>query len=75
MLEGLEPAKPQFTCKVAVLYQELDKKDAEILKSAIADVRKWPAKSLQRALKERGLSLADTVIAKHRSQICRCYKD
>jgi hypothetical protein len=75
MLEGLEPAKPTFTCKVATLYSELDKKDAEILKAAIADVRKWPAKSLQKALKERGVSLADTVISKHRTQLCRCYKD
>lgn len=57
------------------MLQELDKKDGEILKAAIADVRKWPAKSLQKALKERGISLADNVISKHRSQICRCYKD
>ena len=75
MLEGLEPAKQHWTCRVATLLQELDKKDGDILKAAIADVRKWPAKSLQRALKERGISLADNVISKHRSQICRCYKD
>jgi len=75
MLEGLEPAKPTFTCKVAIFYNELDKKDAEILKAAVDDARKWPAKSLQKALQERGLSLADTVISKHRTQLCRCYKD
>ncbi len=75
MLEGLEPPKPKFTCKVALLANDLDKKDAEIFQAAIADVRKWPAKSLQKALKERGVSLADTVISRHRTKLCRCYKD
>lgn len=75
MLEGLEPPKPKFTCKIELLLTDLEKKDAEILQAAIDDVRKWPAKSLQKALKERGLSLADTVISRHRAKICRCYKD
>ena len=75
MLEGLEPPKQKFTCKVSILLSDLDKKDAEILEAAIGDARKWPAKSLQKALKERGVSLADTVISKHRTKLCRCYKD
>jgi uncharacterized protein (DUF2141 family) len=75
MLEGLEPPKQKFTCKVSILLSDLDKKDGEILQAAIDDARKWPAKSLQKALKERGVSLADTVISKHRTKLCRCYKD
>lgn len=75
MLEGLEPPRQNFTCKVKVISEQLDKKDLSIFMDAISDHRKWPAKSLQKALKERGISLADTVIAKHRQQICRCYQD
>lgn len=75
MLEGLEPPRVNFTCRVKTLNEELDKKDAQILSAALADVRKWPAKTLQKALKERGISLADTVISKHRQQLCRCFQD
>lgn len=75
MLEGLEPPKVNFTCRVKTVLEELDKKDAQILVAALADVRKWPAKTLQKALKERGLSLADTIISKHRQQLCRCFQE
>ena len=73
MLEGLEPEKQKFTCKVKTLSEDLEKKDAEIFLAAIADSRKWSAKGLQKALKARGVVLADTVITKHRQKLCRCY--
>ena len=75
MLEGLEPAKQLFTCKVATVRDSLDESDQEILLEAIIDERKWPAKSLSNALKARGISLADTVISKHRKRVCRCYAE
>lgn len=75
MLEGLEPKKHSFTCKVKTISEELEKKDLEIFLAAINDSRKWSAKGLQRALKERGLVIADTVIARHRQKLCRCYQD
>lgn len=75
MLEGLEPGRQRFTCKVAVILEQLDKKDQEILMSAISDTRKWGAKTLQKALATRGIALADTTITKHRLQACRCYQE
>lgn len=75
MLEGLEPVKQKFSCKVKTLSEELEKKDAEILMAAIADFRKWSAKGLQTALKARGVVLADTVITRHRQKLCRCFQD
>ena len=73
MLEGLEPPKRNYTCRIKVLSDQLEKKDSAILLDAINSPDKWPAKTLQNALKERGIILADTVIAKHRQQLCRCF--
>lgn len=76
MLEGLEPPKNRiFTCKVDLLKETLEEADYKILLQAINDKNRWPAKTLQAALRERGLSLADTTISKHRQQVCACYRD
>lgn len=75
MLEGLEPVKNRvYYCKVDLLKDELEPNDYQILLDAIADDKKWSAKGLQTALKMRGVTLADTTIAKHRNQTCNCYK-
>ena len=73
MLEGLEPPKRNYTCRIKVLSDQLDKKDSTIFLEAVNSPDKWPAKTLQNALKERGIILADTVITKHRQQLCRCF--
>jgi hypothetical protein len=76
MLEGLEPAKSRvFYCKVDLMSKELEEKDYKILLQAIADTDTWTARGLQNALKLRGVTLADTTIAKHRNKTCNCYKD
>jgi hypothetical protein len=75
VLEGLEPQKQNFTCKVAIVRDSLDESDQEILLAAIIDERKWGAKTLSNALKGRGISLADTVISRHRKRACRCYAE
>jgi hypothetical protein len=76
MLEGLKPPPNKaYYCRVSQVLSELDQADQEILDQAIADYRSWPAKTLQNALKERGLTLADTTITKHRNQLCACAKD
>ena len=76
MLEGLKPPPNKaYYCRVSQVLSELDQADQEILDQAIADYRSWPAKTLQNALKERGLVLADTTITKHRKQLCACAKD
>ena len=76
MLEGLQPLKNRvYYCKVDLLKTELEEKDYKILLNAIADSDKWSAKGLQTALRLRGVTLADTTIAKHRNKTCNCYKD
>ena len=75
MLEGLEPPKSKSVyCKVAQTLEKLDENDAAILIAALADVHRWGAKTLQNSLRERGLSLADTTISKHRNKTCACYR-
>jgi hypothetical protein len=75
MLEGLEPPKSKSVyCKVSQTLEKLEDNDAAILIAALADVDRWGAKTLQNALRERGLSLSDTTIAKHRNKTCACYR-
>lgn len=76
MLEGLKPPPNRaYYCRVAVTLSDLDQADQEILTTALADIQSWPAKTLSNALRERGLTLADTTITKHRQGLCQCAKD
>ena len=75
MLEGLEPLKNRvYTCKVELMQEQLDAKDYQILLDAIADSVRWSAKGLSNALKTRGVTLADTTITRHRTQVCNCFR-
>jgi hypothetical protein len=75
MLEGLEPPKSKSVyCKVAQTLEKLDENDAKILSAALQNIDRWAAKTLQNALRERGLSLSDTTITKHRNKTCACYR-
>lgn len=75
MLENLEPkqSKAEY-CKTAQVLQRLDESDAKILNDALAAPEVWSAKGLSTALRERGLSLADTTLSKHRNRLCACYR-
>ena len=75
MLEGLipPPNKSEY-CKVADVLSGLSKEDRVILETALADTQKWKHKTLSNALRQKGLSLADTTIAKHRLQTCACFR-
>jgi hypothetical protein len=76
MLEGLQPPKRNFSCKVNTLKDELEDKDYKILLSAIdSDKAVWPAKTLSNELSKRGVHLVDTTITKHRLKQCWCYRD
>lgn len=76
MLEGLEPPKNKAVyCKVEQMRETLATEDYEILIAAVDDAKKWPAKTLQNALRQRGVSLADTTITKHRLRTCACFRD
>jgi len=75
MLEGLEPPENLvYSCKVDLLKHDLSPEDYEILLTAVYDTRKWGAKTLQKALRERNISLSDTVIGKHRHKQCACFR-
>jgi hypothetical protein len=76
MLEGLTPPKNRSVyCKVADVYATLDESDRKILQAAVDDVDTWGARTLSTALRNRGLSMADTTITKHRNKGCACYRD
>ena len=72
MLENLEPPKKNFTCRIKTVMSGLEPKDAKILEAAVADSISWPANTLSRALKERGLQIGQESIRRHRDKTCSC---
>lgn len=75
MLENLEPPKNKAVyCKINQVLETLEESDKQILAEALADRNKWAAKTLSNALRQRGLSIADTTITKHRLKTCACYR-
>jgi len=72
MLEGLEPPKKTYSCKVGSVLSELDIDDTQIMLKALADEDTWPAWTLSQALKSRGIQVGDTPIRNHRRGSCRC---
>ena len=75
MLEGLTPPKNKAVyCKIDQMLKDLGDSDRLVLEGAIADKGRWGAKTLSNALRERGLSVADTTITKHRNKTCACYR-
>jgi hypothetical protein len=75
MLEGLTPpANATVYCKVDQTLQTLDEADKKILAEAIANTDIWPAKTLSKQLRLRGISMADTTLSKHRAKTCACYR-
>jgi hypothetical protein len=74
MLDGLEPPKRVFSCRVRSVLETLDAKDKKIFEVAIQSFDLWPARTLSTALKQRGLVLSDGAIAQHRKGSCSCGK-
>jgi uncharacterized protein (DUF2336 family) len=76
MLEGMTPPKNRAVyCRVDQLLADMTPEDKKILIDALANTSAWSANALSTALRQRGVSVADTTIAKHRSQACACYRD
>jgi len=76
MLEGLKPPQNKAVyCKIADIAETLEPKDKDIFLSAVDDATNWSANGLSTQLRHRGLSVADTTIAKHRSKACACFRD
>ena len=75
MLEGLEPpTNKSVYCKVDQMKDTLSAEDYAIFIAAVDDKDKWPAKTLTNALRQRGVSVADTTITKHRQRACACHR-
>jgi hypothetical protein len=75
VLEGLKPPKSRSEyCKIELTMKDLSKGDAQILADALENTDLWGAKTLSNALREKGLSIADTTISKHRKKICACFR-
>ena len=72
MLEGLEPPKKSYYCKVGSVLAGLDVEDTQIFLKALADETTWPAWTLSQALKAKGVQLSDGPIRNHRRGSCRC---
>lgn len=75
MLEGLTPPPNKaIYCKVDQISRDLDESDRKIFIEAVDGVEKWGARTLTNALRQRGISIADTTITKHRVKACACYR-
>jgi len=67
----LKPPTRQMPCKVRELIDTLEPKDQEILKAALLDSA-WGNITLANSLSQRGLSISETPIRKHRLGRCSC---
>lgn len=71
MLETMRSQVLRF-CKVVKIWETLDDSDKEIYAEAINDWKTWPASTLARELRKRGLVISDNVILRHRDEMCAC---
>ena len=71
MLEGLTPPTENFFCLIGRKSLELSKEDQEVLEASLADPR-WSSAALKKALDDRGFSVGETVLRKHRVRECAC---
>jgi len=71
-LDGLTPHVKEVSCRVRLLLTTLSEQDHIVLNAAINDVQRWPARTLSNGLKERGITLTDLTITKHRKGFCSC---
>lgn len=74
MLEGLEPNKRTYHCRVNQIREELSETDRKIFDDALEDRAKWTPYSLSQALMKRGVKIQDKPIRKHREGTCTCSK-
>jgi hypothetical protein len=71
-LDGLTPHVKQLSCRVRVLLASMTEQDVAVLTAAINNAELWPARALSNSLKERGVSVTDLTITKHRKGFCSC---
>lgn len=64
--------KPNKSCKVRNMADELGEKDRAIFIAAVNDSESWLAKTLAKELTSRGLKIVGETISKHRRGECSC---
>lgn len=74
LLDGLQPAHLVAVCKVTVIVNSLEDRDAKIMTEALDDLEKWSSHSLAAALNARGINITRETLATHRRKACRCYR-
>jgi hypothetical protein len=73
MLEGLTPPpRKPLQCKLANVRDGLEKSDQKILDDAMANTEDWPAETLVRELRKRGVDVGRETIRSHRRGDCLC---
>jgi hypothetical protein len=72
LLNGLTPPTRKLTCKVQTTWENLEPEDAEIFDKAVNDSNTWAARTLANALQNRGISISDLSITRHRNGNCSC---
>jgi hypothetical protein len=72
MLEDMHPPEYLTPCAVRTLMGKLDEADQTILGNALTNRDAWGHTPLARALTDRGLSISEKAIRKHRNQLCSC---
>jgi hypothetical protein len=73
MLEDLVKPTRVHNCRVRSILETLDAKDAAILLDAVMN-HDWPYSTLENALRDKGISLSQGAIRKHRTKACSCLK-
>lgn len=73
MLENLKITPRRMPCAVRSFHDTLSDADKEILMSNLCNPE-IPHKALEKALRDIGVVLSDTAIAKHRNGHCSCSK-
>jgi hypothetical protein len=73
LLSDLELPKRKWPCAVRSVSNSLEAEDKEILLAAVMNPE-WQYSSLERALAEKGVTLSQNTIKRHRLKGCSCWK-
>ena len=72
LLDDLTPHVKKYSCKIATILSELEPADRAILEAALQDTNTWTSRALANAVRQRGITLVDTSVTKHRNGLCSC---
>jgi hypothetical protein len=72
LLDNLTPVVKRYSCKVRTVAGELSPEDSKTFMAAVNDRAVWSSGGLSNALAQRGVTIADTSISRHRDGLCSC---